>query len=155
MKGINDAFSLVGNRLLISSNFNRYSNLYLSFFIISSPFVLYVIVGIILWFITEKISNYIIPNENTYEESVINYSKDTLVDIQVIAFSIIGLIIVLFDFNSIFQVIGGIALAGTHTGMEEILNLFKVNLGGKTITFIFGLILVLKPRKIASLLKTI
>ncbi len=151
MKGLTDGTLYLGNRLMIYSDWH--SNLDLSLFFAMFSHVLYLIVGIILWFKTEKISNFIIPSYNTYEKKEINDCKEMLVDIQTLALSLIGLIIVFFN----FQVLGdGLALVYTQNGMmEDSLNLLKWRIGFKIITIIFGLILFLKARKIASLLKTI
>lgn len=115
----------------------------------------YLIVGIILWIKTDKFTNYLIP-KNSYSEKIeMESSKEFLLDIQVVAFSIVGIVVTMSSINFIYQNIVLVAMLDNKNAVESIIEVVMGRLGGRIITLILGLILFLKPRKIAKLIRTL
>lgn len=156
MKAINNMTLYLSNKISshainsLDSHIEMYS-LILTITSIAS----YLIVGIVLWLKTERISNYIIPKSSYSEKIEMGNSKEFLLDVQVVAFSIVGIVVIMSSLNYIYQYIGSIVMFDNNHAIEGILRTFMVNLGGRVITLILGIILLLKPRKIAKMVRTL
>ncbi|OEF96891.1 hypothetical protein BHF71_11290 [Vulcanibacillus modesticaldus] len=119
------------------------------------PFFIQLLFSALLWIYAEKITNYILlNNENAQKRSIPLYSQE----LQAIAFSVIGLVIIADAIPQIFHVIPnlirlneiGSSLATPQLKVETIFSLIE-----KIVRLIIGLILFFGSKGLVGLLKKI
>lgn len=160
VKSISDITMYLSNRMSLPKIESAYSHISkLTMAITISAMSLYLIVGIILWIKTDRFTHYIIPQNSDDEKMDKELNRNFLLDIQAVAFSIVGLIIAMNSIVYIYQCIGATSITlgidSEQSMLKNIIYAFKMNLGGRLFTLVLGLILFLKPRKIVKMIKTL
>ncbi|WP_202710945.1 hypothetical protein [Sporosalibacterium faouarense] len=133
-----------GNHFEITSSLLLYSLV---------PTVVMIVLGLILWIGSGKISFYIVPeNELEKECKEINYKE-----LQVLTFSVVGLIILTNVLPNIIEEISNLILLKKNYALTNFNTRFKAifNMIELIVEVIIGLLLLIKSRGIVVLLKKV
>lgn len=113
------------------------------------PFIFYILLGILLWIFSNKLSAIMTKKENSYDSN--ENSKISSNDIQRISFSVLGLF---FLVNSIPPIISGLTNFYSVPQFNSSIRLLP-NVAGSVIQFVLGLLIFIGSQGLVNFLKAI
>jgi len=113
------------------------------------PFIFYILLGILLWIFSNKLSAIMTKKENSYDSN--ENSKISSNDIQRISFSVLGLF---FLVNSIPPIISGLTNFYSVHQFNSSIRLLP-NVAGSVIQFVLGLLIFIGSQGLVNFLKAI
>lgn len=135
----------------ISQGFNK-STIIQMIFVSILPSIIYITMGLVLWFKSIKISNYMIHDN---EDILIEKSKLDVIELQTVAFSVVGLVILVNLIPDFFRLLSKLLyFKSGYIPKESVEQLeIKISIIEIIIRFIVGLLLLLKSRGVVGFIK--
>lgn len=120
------------------------------FFVIGIPTFILLVSSVVLWFLADKLSRFIIPKSSSESEGISMQSKE----IEAFVLSVIGLILLVLSFTSIARMVLNYINLMDQGIVSDRLG-FIYSLVEQVIRFLLGLILLFKAEGFALMLRKI